>query len=63
LSQIDGLEANTDQFARLGADRVNDDVCPEGRAIFPNYPTFGFENTFALRCFQRALRAMEEVNA
>ena len=47
MSQIDGLEANTNQLARLGADRVNDDVCPEARAIFPNSPTFGFENTFA----------------
>jgi hypothetical protein len=63
LSQIDGLEANTNHLARLGADRVNDDMCPEARAIFPNSPTFGFENTFALRCFQRALRATEEVGS
>ena len=56
LGQVAGDFRKAHQLARLGADRVNDYVCPEARATFPNSPTFDLESAFALRCFQRALR-------
>ncbi len=56
LGEIAGNLRISEEFAVLVADRIDDDVRPEGRTILPNSPALRLEFSFGRRSLKRALR-------